>query len=331
MKRLLFTLICSLLCMTTSLCHAQRVMSAEDVIRSSGGRISFFEGIYRETRPQLFSWKLNSPVTLDESRIVVKYDADIRLDSLSTSRAKDQVLTLIGPKMILSHGLWIWRESVSSTAYYSKKDEKPYFDSLLSEIGAKPRGYVEMINWFVYRDLKARTILNKHTLPMRQSSIEYTESLPQMSWSISEETKEILGYDCQKAETDFRGRHWTVWFASEIPVDCGLWKFSGLPGLIMEASSADDFYVFTAVSIENKAIKIQTYPKVETNKLTREKFRAMESAVYANPISGGVFDQQNGQDYIIGSHITAGDPKDTDTKIFTPNTYLGLYFPMELE
>ena len=28
---------------------------------------------------------------------------------------------------------------------------------------------------------------------------------------------------------------------------------------------------------------------------------------------------------------TAGDPKDTDTKIFTPNTYLGLYFPMELE
>ena len=324
-------LICVLLCMTVSLCYAQGVLSAEDVVRSSGGRISFYEGIYRETRPQLLSWRLNNPVTVDESRIVVKYDADILLDSLSTNRLKDQVLTLIGPKIILSHGLWIWRESVSSTEYYSKKDEKPFFDALLSEIGEKPRGYAEMINWFVYRDLKAKTVLNKHTLPLRRSAIEYTEPLPKMSWTISEETKEILGYGCQKAETDFRGRHWTVWFAPEVPVDCGLWKFSGLPGLIMEATSADDFYIYTAVSIENKVMKIQTYPKVETKKLTREKFREMESTIYANPISGGVFDQEKGQDYLIGSHVTAGNPKDTDTKLFTPNTYLGLYFPMELE
>ena len=233
--------------------------------------------------------------------------------------------------MILSHGLWIWRESVSSTAYYSKKNEKPYFDSLLSGIGERPRGYVEMINWFVYRNLKDRTVLNKHSLPLRRTSIEYTEPVPKMNWALSEETMEILGYDCQKAETDFRGRHWTVWFAPDVPVDCGLWKFSGLPGLIMKAISADGFYAFIAISIENKAMKIQTYPKVETHQLTREKFRATESAVYANPISGGIFDQEKGQDYIIGSHVTAGDPKDTDTKILTPNTYLGLYFPMELE
>ena len=40
----------SLLFMAINFCHAQRVMSAEDVIRSSGGRISFFEGIYRRIR-----------------------------------------------------------------------------------------------------------------------------------------------------------------------------------------------------------------------------------------------------------------------------------------
>ena len=34
----------SLLFMAINFCHAQRVMSAEEVIRSSGGRISFFEG-----------------------------------------------------------------------------------------------------------------------------------------------------------------------------------------------------------------------------------------------------------------------------------------------
>ena len=94
--------------MVINLCHAQRVMSAEDVIRFSGGRISFFEGIYRETRPQFVSWRLFNPVTLDESRIIVKYDVDIKLDSISEQRVKDQVLTLIGPKMILSYGLWNW-------------------------------------------------------------------------------------------------------------------------------------------------------------------------------------------------------------------------------
>ena len=321
----------SLLLTMINICHAQRVMSAEEVVRLSGGRMSFFEGIYRETRPQFASWRLFNPVTLDESRIVVKYDVDIKLDSLSDQRVKDQVLTLIGPKMILSFGLWNWRESVTSTAYYSKKDEKPYFDSLASEFGERPRGYAEMINWFIYRNLKQRSVLNKHALPMRRNAIEYTEPGPKMFWTIEEETKSILGYECQKAETDFRGRHWTVWFAPEVPIDGGLWKFSGLPGLIMDASSADGFYIFTIVSIENKAMKIQSYPKVETQRLTRERFRALEKAVYASPISGGIFDQEKGQDYMIGTHITAGEPKDTDTKIFTPNTYLGLYFPMELE
>jgi len=322
--------ICILLCLATNLCHAQRVMTAEEVVRSSGGRLSFYEGIYREGIPQLLGWRLDHPVTVDESQIVVRYDADIRLDSLSRKRAKDQVLTLIGPEMILSHGLWFWRESVSLTAYHSKKEEKDWFSALLTEVGEKPRDYVEMVNWFVYRDLKAKTILNKHALPYRLSSIEYTEPAPRMSWSFSEETKTILGYDCQKAETDFRGRHWTVWFAPEIAVDGGLWKFSGLPGLVLEASSTDEFYVFTAVSLENKTMKIQKYPKVGATKLTRERFRAMESAVFADPISGGIFDQQKGQNYIIGSHITPGDPNGTNTKVFTPNTYLGLYFPMEL-
>lgn len=323
-----FTVLFSLLSMAASLCHAQRVVSAEEVVRSSGGRFSFYEGIYREGVPQMVSWRLTSPVTVDESRVVVKYDADIKLDSLSDKRVKDQVLTLIGPKMILSLGLGFWRESVFSTAYYCKKEEKGYFDSLLSEIGPELRGYSRKINWFVYRDLKSRTILNKHALPLRRNSIEYSEPLPRMSWTVSEETKEILGYSCQKAETDFRGRHWTVWFAPEIPVDCALWKFSGLPGLILEASSADDFYIYSAVSIENKAMKIQTYPKVETTKLSREKFRAMESAIYANSISGGIFDQEKGQDYII---YLSAEPNERNGKVFTSNNYLGLYFPMELE
>lgn len=314
-------------------CYAQKVMTPEQFIKETNGRSSMYEGVYREGRPQMILMSLAGAVTVDQSRIVVRYDADIRLDSLSTNRVKDQVQTLIGPKYMLSHGLWFWVESLDSGAYYAKsKEEKVYFETLKSEYGKRPKDYNEMIAWFVYRDLNGRTVLNKHGLPMRTNTIEYTESQPKMTWTMSEETKEILGYECQKAETDFRGRHWIVWFTPEVAVDCGFWKFSGLPGLIMEADSSDDFYRYTAVSIENRSMKIQKYPKATTQRLSREQFRKAESAAFAHPMIGSTMYQKTGQDYMIGSHISAYEgPKDIDTKIFTVNNFLGLYFPMELE
>jgi len=320
-----------LLCFTAEIrCEAQKVQGVDAAIRNSGGRLSLYEGIYREKIPILLSWKLNKANTVDVSKIVVKYDASILLDSLSTGRTKDQVVTLIGPNMFESFGLWFWGESVSSTAYYSKGEEKAYFQKLCDDTGNRPLGYNTMINWFIYRDLSSKTVTERHALPLRANAIEYSESQPKMTWTMSEDTKEILGYVCQKTETDFRGRHWIVWFTPEVPVDCGFWKFSGLPGLIMEADSADDFYRYTAVSIENRAMDIQTYPMVETKTMNRPQFRKTESTIYGCPIPGGIFDQEKGQDYLIGGRLTA-EPKDTDTKIFTSNNYLGLYFPMELE
>lgn len=319
-----------LLCVAIQPCHAQRVMTAEEYV-SNFPNAHIYEGIYREGYPMMLSMNVCGPVKVDDSRIAVRYDADILMDSLSTNRIKDQVLTLIGPKYYHSFGLWFWRESISSAVYYCKdKIEKSYFESLLTEFGYRPKDCSEMVGWFVYRDLNARTVLNKHGLPLRNDTIEYSEPQPKMFWNISEVTKEILGYECQMAETDFRGRHWTVWFTPEIAVDCGFWKFSGLPGLILEAYSADDFYRYNAVSIENKVMKIMTYPKSKTKKLTREQFRKTESAVYANPIIGSVMFQKNGQDYMVGTHVSR-DQKDTDQMVFTPNNYLGLYFPMELE
>jgi GLPGLI family protein len=56
-----------------------------------------------------------------------------------------------------------------------------------------------------------------------------------ISWQISEETKTIKDMVLQKAECDFRGRHYTAWFNPKIPVSDGPWKLRGLPGLIIEA------------------------------------------------------------------------------------------------
>ena len=79
----------------------------------------------------------------------------------------------------------------------------------------------------------------------------YTEPLDMIDWNISDSTKNILGYECIMAEADYHGRHWTVWFSPEIPIQEGPWKLQGLPGLILEAYEPSGQHTFIVTGIEN--------------------------------------------------------------------------------
>ncbi len=78
----------------------------------------------------------------------------------------------------------------------------------------------------------------------------YVDSLHTQIWTMGDSTREVLGYTCQQATADFRGRHWTAWFATDIPVSDGPWKLGGLPGLILEAYDEGQQHVFTAIGLE---------------------------------------------------------------------------------
>mgnify|MGYP001670409800 FL=1 len=78
----------------------------------------------------------------------------------------------------------------------------------------------------------------------------YVDSLHAQTWTMGDSTREVLGYTCQQATADFRGRLWTAWFATDIPVSDGPWKLGGLPGLILEAYDEGQQHVFTAVGLE---------------------------------------------------------------------------------
>ena len=78
----------------------------------------------------------------------------------------------------------------------------------------------------------------------------YVDSLHTQTWTMGDSTREVLGYTCQQATADFRGRRWTAWFATDIPISDGPWKLGGLPGLILEAYDEGKQHVFTAVGLE---------------------------------------------------------------------------------
>lgn len=95
------------------------------------------------------------------------------------------------------------------------------------------------------------------------------EKLPNFDWKIDNETKEILGYTCKKATTSFRGRNYIAWFATEISVSDGPWKFGGLPGLILEVTDDNskikieaNKIILNSENIDMSSKANKKYPKV---------------------------------------------------------------------
>lgn len=93
----------------------------------------------------------------------------------------------------------------------------------------------------------------------------FEENYSPQEWIIGDSIKQIIGHDCKRAESYFRGRHWIAWFAEDIPIQDGPWKLNGLPGLILEAYDSKMDYHYTATSINRKPTLPVTYYKFDDN------------------------------------------------------------------
>lgn len=83
-------------------------------------------------------------------------------------------------------------------------------------------------------------------------------------WSITSDTLTILGYLCQKATTEFRGRNYEAWFTPDIPINEGPWKFYGLPGMILKVNDSEDLFSFEIIGLEQLANPVDiTMPEEE--------------------------------------------------------------------
>jgi len=111
----------------------------------------------------------------------------------------------------------------------------------------------------------------------------YEEDKNLFQWQIEPETREILSYTCQKAVTDFRGRHYEAWFAPDLPLNDGPWKFSGLPGLILAVEDSAKNFSFQAVGIENSKLPVQ-FPQKDYIKTSRKEVEKVPKRFIEDPM-----------------------------------------------
>lgn len=123
------------------------------------------------------------------------------------------------------------------------------------------------------------------------AKIKYTEP-EALKWTILKDTKVYSGYKTRKAFTYAYGRKWIAWYTEDLPLDYGPYKFSGLPGLIVNIYDEKAEYFFT-LKIFKKKIKQVQLPKDNTyKKFTKAKAKQISNNSLTD-ISGMVFDDPN--------------------------------------
>ena len=100
--------------------------------------------------------------------------------------------------------------------------------------------------------LKVRNIV-KEFGSMFGTHYYYTEQEPEFNWQLHDICKTVRGYKCQKASTNYRGRYWEAWYATDLPFNNGPYKFYGLPGLILELYSLDGEHRYEAQFLESSS------------------------------------------------------------------------------
>ncbi|WP_407484163.1 GLPGLI family protein [Elizabethkingia meningoseptica] len=126
-----------------------------------------------------------------------------------------------------------------------RQDFRRNSDSLIHYKGTYGYGYNLNFNdqMYIKKNLKNNKIV-KYAISPISKDIFYIPVTETLNWKLLPETQTIDNIKCQKAETDYGGRHWTAWFTQEIQIQEGPYIFHGLPGLIIEISDTSKEYIF---------------------------------------------------------------------------------------
>ena len=189
---------------------------------------------------------------LDSANYRIDYKTTCLLDPKKHDKVTNEMYLLVGRKI----------SKFGHVCVLDNQQELIAAESQEAGPGIEARG---MGGMEVYKYLSGTKPYSELTFRLFIYSYRYTliysDELHPQSWTLTDERKDVLGYSCQKATARFRGRDYTAWVATDIPISNGPWLLGGAPGLILEAYDAKREYIFEATSVSQlpKALPIVKY------------------------------------------------------------------------
>lgn len=104
--------------------------------------------------------------------------------------------------------------------------------------------------------------------PILDDVVNMEEEIPRFEWQITGGQKKIAEHGCYEATTTFRGRSYSVWFTPEIPLNVGPWKFSGLPGAILQVNEKEGRFNWYCKSISSLSAQDKALIQAPENRKT---------------------------------------------------------------
>ena len=210
---------------------------------------------------------------LDKAQILVTYMFDFRQDSTNLDdKRSEEMLLFIGSNISL---FMSYNQALTDTIIAELlRAEQRGVDrqTLINQFGAS-RGPISRFRFRIYKFFAENRLMFQQLIMPHHYT--YEEPLQFLNWQIIPgEEKVIQNYRVQKATTTFGGRNWVAWFAPEVPISDGPYKFNGLPGLIIKIGDTRGHYVFTLTSFEKLSSPrpIELIPRSNEVKTTRKNF-----------------------------------------------------------
>ncbi|MXV37195.1 GLPGLI family protein [Flavobacteriaceae bacterium Ap0902] len=216
-----------------------------------------------------------------EYQYEITYQYTYKYDSLDLDKERSETMILkVGDSISTFTSLGASR--LDSLLLEAKKNEDNLMPgSLLNNINLA--NYRTKINYKIAKNYPIKGQLSHNEKVYKENYI-YTENLPN-NWIVTNEIDSINGIKARKATIDFKGRKWIAYYAEEIPIPDGPYKFAGLPGLIIKLHDVDNLFDFELLNIGH-TIDVENVLRNSThvlNEVKRKDFILIKSNFKSNP------------------------------------------------
>jgi GLPGLI family protein len=189
---------------------------------------------------------------LDKAVFSCRYEEIITMDSVRGNSTRTVMLLEVG-----DHVSKFFAEKYSKDRQHERTDAQQIQHKIdsVQKLGHLP--VIPRLPHALFRNYREKRItVTELVFP---KALSYDEDLEILDWKLNGDTATVNGYLCRKATCAFRGRNYEAWYAPEIPVSEGPWKFYGLPGLIFKVSDSSGYFSWECISFKNEDQTIDIY------------------------------------------------------------------------